>query len=86
MSEVQYVLPIWSQFYNINDDCLLIAPLSKAEIQSVLVRHSYIHTYKNLTTCEQDVFACNRLLASLSTNCNNAVIYQVATRLSLTTC
>jgi hypothetical protein len=41
------------------------------------------YTRTNLTTCQQDLFA--RLVASLSTSCNNAV-YQVATRLSLTTC
>jgi hypothetical protein len=33
----------------------------------------FTHARKNLTTCQQDVFA-NRLVASLPTSCNNAII------------
>jgi transcriptional regulator of NAD metabolism len=46
----------------------------------IVPKLSCTHARKNLTTrCVR-----NRLVASLSTSCNNAVIYQVATRLSLT--
>ena len=45
---------------------------------------------KNLTTCQQDVHVRNRLVASLSTSCNNAVIlsscYKVVTHNLLTNC
>jgi hypothetical protein len=47
--------------------------------------YNYIYTSKNLATCQQDVFAtglpqsCQQVLTTL-------LFYQVATRLSLTTC
>jgi hypothetical protein len=42
------------------------------------------YTRKNLTTCQQDVFAIvrNRLVASLTISCNNVVISSRATKLS----
>jgi hypothetical protein len=48
------------------------------------------NTHKNLTICQQDVTVRNRLVASLSTSCNNVVIlsgcYKVVTHNLLTNC
>jgi hypothetical protein len=49
-----------------------------------------VHTCTNLTTCQQDVFMYNRLVACLSTSCNSAVILssccKVVTHNLLTNC
>jgi hypothetical protein len=45
----------------------------------------FIYTRKNLTTCQEDVFATG-LLQACQQVMATVLFYQVATRLSLTTC